>query len=355
MTYTFKLARRIARLRAPLLLGLVVVACGGDNAFDPTGDSGPADPVASAFAGGIPFGISAMPLEQYGSRYNGALLNLAPKTMLAELAQIKSRGGKVIIKLAGHPRYYGEGDGFDLADWKSADRHLPGDRLRAVRQGRHDRGALHDRRAERSEELGWQAGLDVDAGGDGAVQQAAVARAPDHRENRAQLPRLQPSLHRRGVGLVSQPQGNAAGIHPPQRERCPGARTRARHRAQHDGRRRAQPDADDGQRGAVLGLRTAGEHLSLRLHDVAVRGRGLSGSMGSAMDVLSRLARNRSIRTCRRGAGGSTPQPPPPSEPPPSEPPPSDPEPPSSGTGVPFGPMAFRWSRWTRSEAPAAR
>ena len=120
MTYTFKLARRIARLRAPLLATTLLVAlagCDSGQPFNP--ETSESAPVASAaFAGGIPIGISAMPVTEYGARYNGALLLLPPKTLLSNLAEIKARGGKVILKFMGHPRNYGEGTGFGFEDWK---------------------------------------------------------------------------------------------------------------------------------------------------------------------------------------------------------------------------------------------
>ena len=76
-------------------------------------------PIASAFAGGIPFGNFAQPVTQIGSIFNGAHENSTPSGLLRELQEIKSRGGKVILALSGSPRYYKDGDGnFSFTKWK---------------------------------------------------------------------------------------------------------------------------------------------------------------------------------------------------------------------------------------------
>jgi hypothetical protein len=330
MTYTFKLARRIARLRAPLLLGLLVAACGGDKAFDPTGDSSPAGPVASAFAGGIPFGISAMPLSQYGSRYNGALLNLAPKTMLAELAQIKSRGGKVIIKLAGHPRYYGEGDGFDLADWKRRiDVYRGIDFAPYVKDGTIVGHYMID---EPNDPKNW-----------GGTPVSTSTLEEMGRYSKQLWPEL-PTLVRTEPSYLGYDHRyiDAAWASYLNRKGTP-----------QDFLRRNVSDAQARGLALVVGLNVIdggvpnltpmtaseaqswGSELLESTYPCAFmmwryEDGFFTGSMGSAMDELSRQARNRTTRTCRRGAGGTTPQEPPPPDPDPSEPPPS-------GAGVTFG------------------
>ena len=331
MTYTFKLARRIARFRAPLLLGLVVAACGGDNALDPTGDSSPAGPVASAFAGGIPFGISAMPLELYGSRYNGALLNLAPKTMLAELAQIKSRGGKVIIKLAGHPRYYGEGTGFELANWKRRIDYYRGiDFTPYVKDGTIVGHYMID---EPNDPKNW--------GGTPVSPSTLEEMGRYSKQLWPELPtivRTEPSYLGYNHHYI-----DAAWASYLNRKGTP-----------QDFIRRNVSDAQARGLALVVGLNVIdggvpnltpmtgseaqswGSELLESTYPCAFmmwryEDGFFTGSMGSAMDELSRQARNRTTRTCRRGAGGTTP----PSEPPPPDPDPS--EPPPSGAGVPFG------------------
>jgi hypothetical protein len=104
-----------------------VAACG--DSLDPTSpESGnevmtalPAgdQPIASAFAGGIPFGNFAQPITQLGSVYNGSHENSTPTGLLRELQETKSRGGKVILALSGSPRYYVDGAGnFSYTKWK---------------------------------------------------------------------------------------------------------------------------------------------------------------------------------------------------------------------------------------------
>lgn len=144
MTHSFKLARRIARLRA-LVAGVLVLAvagCGGDDSFNPDSSTIPdpadqgttldgsaidnstipaeATPVASiSYAGGIPFGNWAQPTGTFGSVYNGAVRTIYPQFLLKELAAIKARGGRVAIKLSFGDRYIKDGDGdFSLSKWK---------------------------------------------------------------------------------------------------------------------------------------------------------------------------------------------------------------------------------------------
>jgi hypothetical protein len=111
-------------------------ACDGSNSIGPESSSLPgtdgvpteagvqAIPVsqpefATAFAGGIPFGTSALPTSWFGSRYNGALRNIWPGSLRSELAAIKARGGKVVLMFAGNEKYYKDGSGhFSLDKWK---------------------------------------------------------------------------------------------------------------------------------------------------------------------------------------------------------------------------------------------
>lgn len=145
----FKLSRRIARFRALMGAALVLAftACDNANSFnadsstDPVGGdqgltlSDPAplaesDPAldapanglslaTSSFDGGIPIGFFAQPTTAFGSRYNGAMRNDAPKQLKSNLSAIKSRGGKVVMNFSGSPKYYKNADGtFSLTKWK---------------------------------------------------------------------------------------------------------------------------------------------------------------------------------------------------------------------------------------------
>jgi hypothetical protein len=112
MTHSFKLSRRMARLRfprlrLPMVTALVVAfsACDNMNSPDPSTPPGSqgvsiADPTAdtlavadglsfsTSFVGGIPMGLYAMPTTWFGTRYNGALRTIAPYDLKRELAAI---------------------------------------------------------------------------------------------------------------------------------------------------------------------------------------------------------------------------------------------------------------------------
>jgi hypothetical protein len=139
MTRSLKFSRQVERLRAPMLAVALIAfgACDGSNSIGPESSSLPgtdgvpteagvqAIPVsqpefATAFAGGIPFGTSALPTSWFGSRYNGALRNIWPGSLRSELAAIKARGGKVVLMFAGNEKYYKDGSGhFSLDKWKN--------------------------------------------------------------------------------------------------------------------------------------------------------------------------------------------------------------------------------------------
>jgi hypothetical protein len=139
MTRSLKFSRQVERLRAPMLAVALIAfgACDGSNSIGPESSSLPgtdgvpteagvqAVPVsqpefATAFAGGIPFGTSALPTSWFGSRYNGALRNIWPGSLRSELAAIKARGGKVVLMFAGNEKYYKDGSGhFSLDKWKN--------------------------------------------------------------------------------------------------------------------------------------------------------------------------------------------------------------------------------------------
>jgi len=128
MTYLFKLARRTARLRAlPLIaLGAALAGCDTDRLTNSSEQGVPAsEPVTLApafavgFRGGIPFGTWALPTTMFGSVYNGAVRNIDPSQLLSELADIKARGGRVILAMAGQEDNYKDGaNHFSLTLWK---------------------------------------------------------------------------------------------------------------------------------------------------------------------------------------------------------------------------------------------
>jgi hypothetical protein len=128
MPFSFDSCRPMARLRPLVLvpLMLTVAACDESDPVSPeVADEAVTvlpvanEPLASAFAGGIPLGNFNQPLSLFGSTYNGAHSNVSPERMLRELQEIKSKGGKVILALSGSPRYYVDGDrDFSFTKWK---------------------------------------------------------------------------------------------------------------------------------------------------------------------------------------------------------------------------------------------
>jgi hypothetical protein len=144
MSHSFKLSRRIARFRPPVAAALLfsLVSCNGGETFNPDGSSITADPAdqgqaldennevhgvavepsgaAISFAGGIPMGIFALPTSELGSVYNGAFRNISPNLLNQYLSAIRSRGGKIVLMMAGSQRNYKNDDGtFSLTKWKA--------------------------------------------------------------------------------------------------------------------------------------------------------------------------------------------------------------------------------------------
>jgi hypothetical protein len=116
MSYSFKLSRRISRLRLPVCVAFasLLAACNGDNTLDPNsvadapavptivGDDAGVDTLAITTDGatasavsGIPFGNMAQPITVFSSLYNGGKITTGPANLRSELAAIKSRGGRV--------------------------------------------------------------------------------------------------------------------------------------------------------------------------------------------------------------------------------------------------------------------
>jgi hypothetical protein len=126
MTTAFEFARWAARLRAPFLLALigVLASCDKEEPLSPTSSTETvqetAEPnFASRFRGGMPFGTFRLPTGEFGSRYDGAMRNIAPGHLLRELRAIKQRGGKVILMFAGPEHYYKTNGYFSLSKWKA--------------------------------------------------------------------------------------------------------------------------------------------------------------------------------------------------------------------------------------------
>ena len=138
MPFGFELFRRSERLRALAASALVLAlaGCGATDSLSPgsgspaTADQGQPDgsttlaeapSVASAsFSGGIPFGTWEQPTGTLGATYNGSMQIISPSLLLRQLAEIKSRGGKVAVKLSLGDRHVKDSDGnFSLSKWKA--------------------------------------------------------------------------------------------------------------------------------------------------------------------------------------------------------------------------------------------
>ncbi len=139
MSDPFKLARGSARLRALAAAGVVMAtaACNPEESSAPTaGEAGVTTVAAtpafltSASAPGIPFGDFHLPVEEFDNpRYTGSLQALWPSSTYSRLDAARSNGRRVIISLAGSPKYYRNSDGtFNLTKWKSRIDVYRGDR-----------------------------------------------------------------------------------------------------------------------------------------------------------------------------------------------------------------------------------
>jgi hypothetical protein len=113
------------------LFGAIVLAT-ACNADDPTDPSVNTEPVAApeaapeaasflmAYRGGIPIGFYSLPTTALGSVYSGGRLVLEPKYAISTLSQVKLRGGKVLVMLAGPQSYYKDSRGhFSFTKWKA--------------------------------------------------------------------------------------------------------------------------------------------------------------------------------------------------------------------------------------------
>ena len=137
MTHTFKLARRMARLRAailPLCVG-AVGACAPDS-LDPSTDTTSAADAASPevaaepldnadFAGalagrGTPFGFWRLEYSQLGSDWTSLHRGSTPKSIRRDLEIARKNGGRVFIQLAGRKKHYQNKNGsFSLEKFKA--------------------------------------------------------------------------------------------------------------------------------------------------------------------------------------------------------------------------------------------
>ena len=132
MIHNLEFAARLVRLRALLFVALVLGFAGCDSTEPLNPDSSTptelgveeaelSEPsfAAGRFAGGIPIGTFGQPLSAFGSHYNGAKMTVSPNGLTKYLAEVKARGGKVVLMLAGPKNHYKDRNGLNFTRWKS--------------------------------------------------------------------------------------------------------------------------------------------------------------------------------------------------------------------------------------------
>ena len=341
MTFTFKLSRRIAMVRALAAAALVLTlnACADSDPLAPASSTpDPSSPVtdlspgSASFAGGIPFGFFGQPTGEYGSVFNGAQRMIGADGVLRELADIKARGGKVALKLALGDRFFKDADGsFNLNKWKAQVAKFEGVDLGSyIQDGTVIGHYLVD---EPNDPANWN-GKPISPSVLEEMARFSKERWPD-----------MPTIVRTEPGYLdgSHRYLDAAWAQYLYRKGTP-----------QDFLRRNVADAQERGLALVVGLNVltggAPHGTNMTAGEAEQWGSVLLGStfpcafiswthddrylstsgMMSAMGALRRLAENRSAKTCRRASssGGSTPPPPPPPPPAPTD-------------GVPFGPYGL--------------
>ncbi|MGN6392133.1 MAG: hypothetical protein ACTHM9_07795 [Gemmatimonadales bacterium] len=370
MTYTFKLSRRIARLRAIGLAAATVAfaACSNTDTLDPSQDNpaaggstaAPAPELSnSSFAGGIPFGLFAQPTELFGSVYNGAKETVSPDLLNSTLAAIKARGGRVVLMMAGSEVNYKDASGhFSFSMWKQRI-----DRFRGVNFDSYiTDGTIigHYLLDEPQDPTNWN-GVPVTAATVDQMGQYSKQLWP----KMATLVRTEPKFFPSAPKYVD----------------AAWAQYVARFGNASDYIQKVVNDAKARDMQLVVGLNLldGGTPNLSQMTPTEVESYGrtllsstypcafiswkynsyfLTSTMGTVMSKLRGLAQNRGTRSC---LSGSTVAPPPPSDttPPPPPPPPPDSTPTSqpgqtpSGTALAFGvfqaPTSTYSNRWTGS------
>ena len=123
--------RPLLRLRSlpAVALGIALAACDHTETVAP--ESGipqeeaviaPVEAPALAVRqhGGIAFGMAAQPVAELGDVFSGGKVTVSPNQIRRTLSAVRSRGGRVVVMLAGSPRHYKDGSGrFSLTKWKA--------------------------------------------------------------------------------------------------------------------------------------------------------------------------------------------------------------------------------------------
>lgn len=111
------------RVAALGMLVLLAAACGeGDRVGPSTGVEtvGGPDLASTATQPGIVFSSANLTLAQINSVHTGLVYTATPTGLLTFLSQLRAKGGRVLIKLAGPETSYKNADGtFNLTKWKT--------------------------------------------------------------------------------------------------------------------------------------------------------------------------------------------------------------------------------------------
>jgi hypothetical protein len=133
MTYGFTLARRVVRIRAALFASLFVFAAGCESdrltpaeSPDDVGAEGTdvlqiEEPAFSISANrrGTAFGLWRLEFTQLSDQWTSLKKTASPSSIRSDLEKARSRGARVFIQIAGHPKYYRTSSGkFDLSKFK---------------------------------------------------------------------------------------------------------------------------------------------------------------------------------------------------------------------------------------------
>ena len=228
-----------------------------------------------SYAGGIPMGLFHLPdgdfAEPANHRGDGGIVS--PSYLMGDLSAIKSRGGKVVLNLAGSQKYYKDSYGhLSFTKWKArvdrfrnlnispyiSDGTIVGHYLidepyyKANFAGQAVPGSTLEAMAKYSKQI-WPNMDHVSSG----------PTVPD------QVERDVP-LSGRSVGAVPVPQGQRQYLPVEERPLCPEHGPAAHRRAQHS-RRRSQQRNHDARPGAELGHHAARQQLSLRVPQLEAR------------------------------------------------------------------------------------
>ena len=125
MRHELKPGTRSGWLRAVFLsaIAVITVACAEDDRLGPTPVADPVggpDNEAALLLSGIVFSSSALTVSQLNSVHTGLVEAPTPSGLLTFLSQVRAKGGRVLIKLAGGEGTYKNADGtFNLTKWKT--------------------------------------------------------------------------------------------------------------------------------------------------------------------------------------------------------------------------------------------